>query len=811
MTRIDLTTAKSVKLKTGGKYCAEDIQVVPNLETVNVTPTTAEQNFSVGSGFSGIGDVKVGAIQTETSNVKSSLVEQTIRPTADNKYINEIKVAPMVLETAEIQPTTSEQVIRPSEGADGLSSVKFGAVNPADYYKPESVAEVTPTTSEQNITPTEGSVFSGVKVKAIQTEQTTIKTNGTHTPSAGKFFDKVIVEVADIPAKLQEKNVTPTREPQTVLPDTNYEGMSKVTVEPIPAEFIVPSGSITATENKTYDVTEVKQVVVAVPEKAGAKLIEGSATKNGEYWARDYGADGFEVFTVNVEEKYKEPEGSMLIEANGDYDVKDLAEVQVRVPEKEDLDAELQAQDEALTELEDAVNNLPDKSEGTGGVAVNVVGAWTINPDGSANTETGVYYNFTHDGKVQVVALGNVTDLGTYIIDGNVINITGDAGNQIWYYNEDGGIAVEENAESMMWRLVPQGTLEVKENGDYDVTPNTKVTVSVSAPELIEYTITQDTDLSGGNVEFLPKYDNIIDEDLDLSTLTLDDCGQTYGFEYSTSTNRIEPLNKKKVSSFAYCKIRFAMKSDGGSLAVTIYQSSEVNYDYGFISKLDTDLNKNADGSDVNSVYNSKGLQGNYTYTFTDIPAGEHFFTFKYRKDTSNDTGEDTCAITNIHINDIEKLEADGFSKVTLEKPTDLESNNILSGKTVFGVEGNLVIADYQSTTATPQDVLLGKKFLSEEGVIIEGSVEEFVPASEYKTNVVLNTKGKIVSENITINVTAEGARDAKETMYEMQEADYMRYLQGQISIYDVPSEAEYLEQQEYVNSAIAIIMGEEF
>lgn len=55
------------------------------------------------------------------------------------------------------------------------------------------------------------------------------------------------------------------------------------------------------------------------------------------------------------------------------------------------------------------------------------------------------------------------------------------------------------------------------------------------------------------------------------------------------------------------------------------------------------------------------------------------------------------------------------------------------------------------------------------------------------------------------------GERDENETMYEMQEADYMRYLQGQIRRSNIPSEAEYLEQQEYVNSAIAIIMGEEF
>ena len=307
MTRIDLTTAKSVKLKTGGKYCAEDISIVPNLETINVTPTTAEQNFSVGSGFSGIGNVKVGAIETETANVKSSLAEQTIKPSADNKYINEIKVAPIVLETAEIQPTTSEQVIRPSNGADGLLEAKIRAVNPADYYKPESVAEVTPTTETQKIKPANGEVFNEVKVGAIQTEKIVIKTNGKHTPSVGKFFNEVEVEVADIPAILQEKTVTPTRQPQTVLPDTNFEGMSKVEVGGIPAEFIVPSGSITATENKTYDVTEVKQVVVAVPEKADAKLITGSANQNGTYKASDYDADGFSEFVVEVAENTKEP------------------------------------------------------------------------------------------------------------------------------------------------------------------------------------------------------------------------------------------------------------------------------------------------------------------------------------------------------------------------------------------------------------------------------------------------------------------------------------------------------------------------
>ena len=324
-------TIKSVDSQHFDLGDIKTIGVIPITEQLDIVPQNDIQEFIPNLNHF-YDKVTVQGVQTEQVVVKSLLEKQTIKPTANNKYINEVTVEPIVLETAEIQPTTNEQVISPSEGVDGLSEAKIKAVNPADYYKPESVAEVTPTTGTQNIKPVDGSVFNEVRVGAIQTEQTTIKTNGTHTPSAGKFFDKVVVEVADIPAVLQEKTVTPTRQPQTVLPDTNYEGMSKVTVEPIPAEFIVPSGSITATENKTYDVTEVKQVVVAVPEKADAKLIEGSATKNGEYWARDYGADGFEVFTVNVEEKYKEPEGTIEITENGTYDVADFATAEVRVP-----------------------------------------------------------------------------------------------------------------------------------------------------------------------------------------------------------------------------------------------------------------------------------------------------------------------------------------------------------------------------------------------------------------------------------------------------------------------------------------------
>lgn len=61
----------------------------------------------------------------------------------------------------------------------------------------------------------------------------------------------------------QEKTATPTKDTQNITPDSGYY-LSKVVVNPIPDEYIVPSGSQSITENGTYDITDKAQVVVNV-------------------------------------------------------------------------------------------------------------------------------------------------------------------------------------------------------------------------------------------------------------------------------------------------------------------------------------------------------------------------------------------------------------------------------------------------------------------------------------------------------------------------------------------------------------------
>ena len=115
-------------------------------------------------------------------------------------------------------------------------------------------------------------------------------------------------------ANLQEKEATPTKEVQEIVADETYDGLSKVTVQAIPNEYIVPSGEIEFTQNGTYDVTDKASAKVNIKEKVlGTKTI----TSNGTYKAIDDNLDGYsevEVATsgVDIWDYYEENSDSIF-------------------------------------------------------------------------------------------------------------------------------------------------------------------------------------------------------------------------------------------------------------------------------------------------------------------------------------------------------------------------------------------------------------------------------------------------------------------------------------------------------------------
>lgn len=76
---------------------------------------------------------------------------------------------------------------------------------------------------------------------SVELEEKTVTTNGVVTPTAGKVLSKITVNVENAPT-LQEKTAVPSKKAQEIVADEGYDGLSKVSVQAIPANFADVTG-----------------------------------------------------------------------------------------------------------------------------------------------------------------------------------------------------------------------------------------------------------------------------------------------------------------------------------------------------------------------------------------------------------------------------------------------------------------------------------------------------------------------------------------------------------------------------------------
>lgn len=243
---IELKDKNGITLKTAGKYCSSDVGVIPKLQSKSVA---TNGSVVADEGYCGLDSVTVAVPATPTQEKTVDLAmasgNQVISPD-DGKNLSKVTVTkPSTLVAGNIK-----------------TGVSIGGVTGTLEAKKDEEAktvDLAMASGDQTITPTSGKVLSQVVVKK---PATMLPENIKKDVNIGGVTGTLEPQTAP---KLQTKTVTPTKSQQNVSPDSGYDGLSGVTVNAIPDNYVIPTGTVNITTNGTHDVSGKASVVVAVP------------------------------------------------------------------------------------------------------------------------------------------------------------------------------------------------------------------------------------------------------------------------------------------------------------------------------------------------------------------------------------------------------------------------------------------------------------------------------------------------------------------------------------------------------------------
>lgn len=209
------------------------------LDTLNVTPSTSSQQITPPAGTDGYNEVNVSAVDNTIDNniIAGNIKKDVVILGVTGSY----EGSSPSLQSKSVNPAVTSQLVEPDSGYDGLSSVSVGAV-----------------TSSIDANIQQGNIKAGVQILGVI---------GTYTGGT---------------VNLQSKTVNSSTSQQTVTPDSGYQGLSDVTVEP----YVLESKSVTpTTSQQTIQPTSGKdglsQVVVgAVTSSIDANIQAGNIKKD---------------------------------------------------------------------------------------------------------------------------------------------------------------------------------------------------------------------------------------------------------------------------------------------------------------------------------------------------------------------------------------------------------------------------------------------------------------------------------------------------------------------------------------------------
>ena len=247
----------------------------PVIDSLSITPTTSQQTITAPSGTDGYSPITVSAVDdTIDSNITSGNIKSGVTILGVNGSVVELDG-----EQINITPTTSQQIITPTSPKNAITQATVSAVTSSID------ANITAGNIKKDVTIL--GVTGNVEELKGQTKTVGLRSTGstTITPDSGY---NALTSVTVAPINYTYSPVTPTTS-QTVLSiPSNTSGLNAVTINPVTSsidanivagnikknveilgvtgsyEGITPTGTLSISQNGTYDVTNYATADVTV-------------------------------------------------------------------------------------------------------------------------------------------------------------------------------------------------------------------------------------------------------------------------------------------------------------------------------------------------------------------------------------------------------------------------------------------------------------------------------------------------------------------------------------------------------------------